>query len=288
MEEKITSFIQHYLSEITHTSFSKKEIKKFVLPILYNVFNNKFNKILISGSQGIGKTSYLKLIEKVGLRFFNIRVLSLSLDNFYLDKSERETLGKNIHPLLQTRGVPGTHDIKLLKSIIYQFNNSKYPINLPIFDKLTDRRKKIIKKISKKCDLLILEGWCVGCPPIPIKYLYKNLNSIEKKFDKNKNWRNFYNSKLKTSYAEVFRLFNYNIFFKTPSFSCVIKWRNKQEKFQKKIKQNIKPLGMTEYDLKNFIQHYEKITKYMLKKIPRKANLVIRVNKNQKILKIIN
>ena len=45
---------------------------------------------------------------------------------------------------------------------------------------------------------------------------------------------------------------------------------------------------MTEYDLKNFIQHYEKITKYMLKKIPRKANLVIRVNKNQKILKIIN
>ena len=36
-----------------------------------------------------------------------------------------------------------------------------------------------------------------------------------------------------------------------------------------------------------FIQHYEKITKWMMKVLPSKANLTINVDKNQKIKKIL-
>ena len=39
--------------------------------------------------------------------------------------------------------------------------------------------------------------------------LYKDINSIEKKYDKHKKWRKYYNNKLKTTYDDVFNLFDY-------------------------------------------------------------------------------
>jgi len=38
----------------------------------------------------------------------------LSLDDFYLGHAARLQLARDIHPLLATRGVPGTHDIAFL------------------------------------------------------------------------------------------------------------------------------------------------------------------------------
>ena len=69
-------------------------------------------------------------------------------------------------------------------------------LNIPKFEKLSDSRKKTKKIIKKKCDILILEGWCGGCPPIDQGYLYSNFNKLEKKFDRDKKWRNFYNNNL--------------------------------------------------------------------------------------------
>ncbi len=39
----------------------------------------------------------------------------LSIDDYYLSKIERLRISQKVHPLLITRGVPGTHDIKKLK-----------------------------------------------------------------------------------------------------------------------------------------------------------------------------
>ena len=38
----------------------------------------------------------------------------LSLDDFYLGRRDRAALARDVHPLLATRGVPGTHDLALL------------------------------------------------------------------------------------------------------------------------------------------------------------------------------
>ena len=40
---------------------------------------------------------------------------------------------------------------------------------------------------------------------------------------------------------------------------------------------------MNKKNLINFIEHYEKITKYMLKELPNQANMVIKVDKKQNI-----
>ena len=42
----------------------------------------------------------------------------LSIDDYYFSKKKRIKLSKKIHPLLITRGVPGTHDIVALKNDI--------------------------------------------------------------------------------------------------------------------------------------------------------------------------
>ena len=144
----IINSIQYYYKQITKSNISKTKVKEFYLPIIQHINNNTYNKFLISGSQGIGKTTILKIIKKVFKKEFKKEILSLSLDDFYFDPIKRKNLSKKIHPLLNTRGVPGTHDVNCLRSVIKKFTKSEYPIKIPIFDKLNDKkeRKKIIIK----------------------------------------------------------------------------------------------------------------------------------------------
>ena len=122
-------------------------------------------------------------------------------------KKERIVLSNKFHPLLLTRGVPGTHDTKLLLQNIMSFERSQYPFQLPIFNKLNDDRSKKFKLINSKKDILLVEGWCCGCPPVNKSYLLKNINSLEKKLDYDNNWRKFYNQKLKNEYAKIFKTY---------------------------------------------------------------------------------
>ena len=102
----IINSIQYYYKQITKSNISKTKVKEFYLPIIQHINNNTYNKFLISGSQGIGKTTILKIIKKVFKKEFKKEILSLSLDDFYYDPIKRKNLSKTIHPLLNTRGVP--------------------------------------------------------------------------------------------------------------------------------------------------------------------------------------
>tara|TARA_Y100000590_G_scaffold469828_1_gene660032 strand:- start:5597 stop:6463 length:867 start_codon:yes stop_codon:yes gene_type:complete len=282
----IFSIIKNF-KKVTNKRILVEDVKDYILPI-YSFLNNSNKKMfLISGAQGIGKTTILNVIEKNFYFFFKKRILRLSLDDFYYSKKERNLLSQSIHSLMLTRGVPGTHNIEELSKIISKFKSSKYPIYIPSFNKLKDTRNSYKKVIKKKCDILILEGWCCGSPPLSKKYLHHNINILEKKFDKNYEWRNYYNNKLKNEYSKLFKKFDKLIYFKTNSFNNVLKWRlNQERKMQKKYK--IKKNGMNKKEISEFVQYYEKITKWMIKKLPKQSSITIFVDKNQKIRKISN
>ena len=277
-----------YIQKEIHITYNKKYSKKYIenklLPIVNYICNSKSKKFLFGGSQGIGKSSFIKIISKTIEKFYDKKILFLSLDNYYLTKKERISLSKKIHHLLITRGVPGTHDIKKLINDINQFNKKKYPINIPLFDKLLDDRLKSINTINKNYNILFLEGWCCGCSEIPKNYLYKNLNRLEKSKDPKYIWRNFYNSKLKKEYKKLFGLFNEYIFMRASSFDNVFNWRLKQEKNNQSKNRNSKK--MLPNEIKVFIQHYEKISKWMIKDLSKKASIVIKIEKNQRISSI--
>ena len=282
--EKAINYIQNESLKIYNRKFSKKYIKENILPIINFINISGKNKFLIGGSQGIGKSSLIKIISNTLNKIYKKKVLSLSLDNYYLSKKQRLNLSKNKNKLLITRGVPGTHNIKKLIDDIKKFDKSKFPIKTPLFDKLIDdvlREKKIVKT---KSDILILEGWCCGCNEVSIEYLYKNINRLEKNHDCNYSWRNYYNYKLKNEYKDLFNLFDLSIFMKAPSFRYVYDWRYKQEIKNSSKSKNFKRMSINE--IKFFIQHFEKITKWMIKDLNKKANLVININKDQKIFSL--
>ena len=281
---EIIEFIQKQTIEIYKKKYSRQYITFKILPIIDYINSSNKKKFLIGGSQGVGKSSLIIILKKTLEKFYNKKVLTLSLDNYYLSKNKRILIANNYHELLITRGVPGTHDIKKLIKDVEKFDKNKYPINIPIFDKLIDDTLNYKYKINNKCNILILEGWCCGCNKINKNYLYKNINTIEKKFDKNFKWRKFYNNKLENDYKYLFDLFEEKIFLKAPSFKYVLNWRLKQEKNNYSQSTNFKKMNTDE--IKLFIQHYEKITKWMLKNSKKFANLVIKINSDQKIISI--
>ncbi len=280
----LIDYIQKEIHITYNKKFSKKYIKDKLIPIINYICSSKSKKFLFGGSQGIGKSSFINIISKTIEKFYDKKILLLSLDNYYLSKKQRLLLSKKIHKLLVTRGVPGTHNIKELVKNVKQFNQEKYPITTPLFDKLIDDRIKLNKTIKTKCDILFLEGWCCGSSEIPKRFLYKNINNLEKINDPNNQWRNFYNNKLQIEYKKLFKLFDELIFLKTSSFDNVYKWRLKQEKTNQSKNKKLKRMSANE--IKVFVQHYEKITKWMIKDLNKKAQIVIQFEKNHKISSI--
>ena len=283
MQKDIINYTQGLLLKHIGRKFTKIYIEKYIIPIITNIINSKKKKFLISGSQGVGKSTLVLILKSVIENIYNKKVMSVSIDDYYFSKNKRLQLSKQIHPLLQTRGVPGTHDLDKLSKHISQFSKKKFPIIIPVFDKLSDDLTK--KKISiNKADILLLEGWCCGCLPIDNKYLFKNINKLETDLDKNNIWRNFYNNKLQNDYKKIFKLFDLKIYMQPPSFKYVYKWRADQER--RNLSKSVNKKYMNKKQLDKFIQHYEKITKWMMKTMPAEADMLIKVNKNQMIKKI--
>ena len=112
MKIEINTFIQENLKKLTNKTFSKKYISQYIAPIINNLNNSEHKKFIIAGSQGAGKSTLAKLFKLVLENRYKKKVMLLSIDDYYLSKNKRKKLSKKIHPLLITRGVPGTHDIR--------------------------------------------------------------------------------------------------------------------------------------------------------------------------------
>ena len=215
-----------------------KQLEKFYIPIcnkLFKQFKMKRRPLLIglSGGQGSGKSTISQILKIIIRVKFNLNVVCFSIDDFYKTFSERKKMSKLVHPLFLTRGVPGTHDSKMLYNIITQLLKEKFKsLKIPKFDKLSDDRMKINfwQKISKKPDIIIFEGWCVGAVPQHLKDLHFPINKLEKIEDTKLTWRKKVNMELRTSYKKIYDLLDKKIYLKIPSFRYVLKWRLLQEK----------------------------------------------------------
>ena len=265
--------------ELTGSDLSNKIAKSYV--DLFNQIKNK-KTLMIAGSQGSGKSTLSIQIKKYFKKFYFKNVVILSIDDFYLSSHQRKQLAKKFKSnLFDTRGVPSTHNLELLIETVNKLKRNKFPVYIPIFDKVTDNRKKYKRKINK-VDLIILEGWCVGSKPIGIKYLKKNINDLEKINDPNMIWRTAYNKSL-VEYQKLFNKFNHYIFIKLPNWQYVINWKYKQELGLRSLRSD----NNLKKKLYLFIQYYEKLSKWMSLTCPNFCNILITLDKNQKMKKII-
>ena len=289
LKKKYLKFIrkQETTSERFHESFN--QLDSFYIPFCNELFklyktHNKTLLLGLSGSQGSGKSTISKILKIILNTNFNLNVIYISIDDFYKTTIERKKMSKLYHPLFLTRGVPGTHDSKMiykkLSSLLKKNFNS---ISIPKFDKSIDNRLKFKywKKIKKKPDIIIFEGWCVGAEPQKFKELKKPINILEKAEDTKLIWRKKVNNELKKSYKKIFNLIDKKIFLKVPSFKYVLKWRLLQEKKLKKASKK----SMTKKELKRFIMFYERITKNMTKNY-KNNDYIISIDEKHKIKSI--
>ena len=115
--------------KIFNKSKEKKvvSLKKNYIPISFWIekkYKEKGKTLFLgfSGGQGSGKTTAVKILKIILKKFFKRKTYVCSNDNFYKTLEERNKMSNEIHPLFKTRGVPGTHDINLLKNF---FNEVK-------------------------------------------------------------------------------------------------------------------------------------------------------------------
>lgn len=240
----------------------------------------------ITGCQGSGKSTLADYCELVLQMRFGLTSTVLSLDDLYLTKSAREQLGKDIHPLLSTRGVPGTHDTELGKTIIGALKNGESDIALPQFDKLSDDRSDNVKMCRKAPDVIIFEGWCLGAEAQDEQSLSTPINDLESTHDADSTWRRYANQQLFLDYKGLFDTIDYSVMLKAPSFDQVFKWRLEQE--QKLVAANsadqIKSsTGMSEEQVRFFIAHYQRITEHVLETLPERVNYLLELDAERQV-----
>jgi len=231
----------------------------------------------ICGAQGSGKSTLAKqLLARVE------GAAVLSLDDLYLRRQERAELAAQVHPLFATRGVPGTHDIALGLETIASLERGD-PARLPRFDKANDDRAPTDTWpiTPPGCRLLILEGWCVGARPQPDKGMQGPVNRLEAEEDPLAIWRSHANACLAGEYQNLFSRIDALVLLAAPSFDVVAGWRGQQER----------DLGsgaavMDDAALLRFIQHYQRLTEWVLEEMPARADLVVRLDGQRRVQSI--
>ena len=270
-KEKYLKFIKS--QEVVGKPFKDKigQLNNYYIPIsemIYkNYSKNKRTSIIgLSGGQGIGKSTISNILKIILKEKFNLETVIFSIDDFYKTLRDREEMSKTISKLFLTRGVPGTHDSKMLFDCLIRLKKKSFSkILIPKFDKSIDDRCKKKKwiKVLKKPDVVIFEGWCLGARAQKNSSLIKAINPLERLEDKDLIWRKKINYELKNKYKKIFNLIDILIYLKVPSFKYVYKWRLLQEKKLKKTSKGKKV--MSNKQVKKFIMFYERITRHMLK-----------------------
>ncbi len=243
----------------------------------------------ISGSQGSGKSTLADLLALMLSEKYQLNTVVLSIDDFYFTRQQRKTLSRIVHPLMATRGVPGTHDVELAIDTIRTLC-AKGSASIPRFDKSIDDRfpEQEWEQVVSKPDVILFEGWCLGAEPQSQEELLEPVNELEKNEDPVGVWRQYVNQQLRDVYPELFDMIDSWIMLKAPSFDCVYQWRLEQEdKLRESLSGSTSSTDklMNEQELKHFIQHYQRITEQLLETLPDKVDYLFELDDKRKIIK---
>jgi len=252
-------------------------IADFYLPMTAWVADHVEDSTLVlglNGAQGTGKSTLARLIQRLLERVHGMRVAIISLDDIYLTGAERLQRAEAIHPLLATRGVPGTHDVGLGIRILRGLREGK-PVALPRFDKAKDERLPVAEwpRWDGPCDVVIFEGWCVGARPQRGDELQQPINGLERIEDPTGDWRWYVNRELGRDYQALFAELDLLVMLRPPDFERVYAWREEQEARLRAAGGG--PEVMAPTAVRRFVMHFERLTRFMWEEMPGRADALV-------------
>ncbi len=253
----------------------------FVERVLEDTMRTGLRCYGIAGLQGSGKTTLAHQVAALAAQRGR-SVAVLSIDDFYLDRPEREALGRDAHPLLATRGPPGTHDVALACATIDALVSGE-SVPLPRFDKIADRRLPRSEwPESGRVDLAVLEGWFNQVPPQDEAALAEPLNALERDEDRDGAWRRWCNAALGRDYPALWRRIDRALFLQPPGFEVVPRWRWQQEQALQAA--NPGRRAMDEAQVRRFVQFFERVSRQALRTLPAIADWVVRLDEDRRIV----
>jgi D-glycerate 3-kinase len=251
-----------------------------------NSANNPYF-VAINGSQGSGKSTLAHFLKAYLEDKHSLIVAVMSLDDFYYGTVDRQMLAQDVHPMLQTRGVPGTHNTALIKSVFNQFKDHQLPVTVPRFNKATDNPYPETQWTNyiQRVDVVIFEGWCWGVEAQPAQHLSEPVNELENSQDPDATWRNYVNLQLSLHYQPLYHYMHTWIMLKAPSFEQVYAWRLEQEQKLHASTQHSDNHGvMNKQQIHDFIQYYQRLTEHALQSLPGNCDHVFELDEQRRVL----
>ena len=220
--------------------------------VLEKYIDNASDRKIIgfSGLPGSGKSTLGFWIDSVA-RDLSLDIKVISLDDYYLPGNEMD-IAMSGNPWNVPRGFPGSHSIELLNQSLDTFLKTGV-FKCPTFDKsLRNGKGDRSGWCEIKPQVLILEGWFVGCEPI------SNLNEIDYQLEDIYNLslsvfeKEFRNSIQKSliPYSQIWNKFDKIWHLKSSQFNNTILWKTQQE--EEMI--NLKGSGLKDKRLNDFIR----------------------------------
>ena len=246
----------------------------------------------LCGAQGSGKSTFAAFLAML-LQAARLSTAVLSLDDLYLTAEERRGLAEASHRLLATRGPPGSHDVGLgLRTLdaLTDLDRPPGPLALPRFDKARDTRADPATwpSVLAPVDIVLFEGWFVGARPQPQAELATPVNALERDEDADGRWRRHVNRALAGDYQRLFARLDMLVLLQAPGFEHVHAWRALQER---KLAARLATEGgggtvMNEAELTRFIMHYERLARWILREMPSRADVVVRLGPDHEVLDV--
>ena len=240
----------------------------------------------LSGLQASGKSTLAAQLAAAA-RERGIATELLALDDFYLGRRDRAALAREVHPLLATRGVPGTHDVALLGATVQALRNAspRTPARVPRFDKGSDTRLPPSRwpRATSPPRLIVLEGWCIGVPAEPRRAPARPVTALERVEDADARWRTWVNARLADDYAALRRGLDALIVLRAPSFAIVSRWRDEPERL---LRSRGAPRAMSRAALRRFLMHYERLSRHALRTLPALADIVVTLDAKRRVERI--
>ncbi|CAD5930777.1 glycerate kinase [Planktothrix agardhii] len=237
----------------------------------------------ILGGQGTGKTTLGKVLTYI-LSLFHYDTLSLSLDDLYKTYSERQQLQK-ADPRLIWRGPPGTHDLELGIQVLDQLRQPlpDQTIAIPRFDKSLwqGAGDRISPEFVTGIDIILFEGWFVGCRPINPQLFDSApvpiITPSDKKFARDMN-------KQLNGYIHLWEKLDRLLILNPVDYRLSKQWRIQAEHDMIKTGKS----GMTDVEISQFVDYFWKALHpelfiNSLMKNPEFVDLIIEINPDHSI-----
>lgn len=125
-----------------------------VAPVVQLIRVSRPRVFAISGPVGAGKSTVAGAVAGA-LANVGMHAVALSLDDFYLSRTERERRG------IPWRAAPGSHDIDLMVETLAAVQDGAQPLFLPRFDPSRDDRSAD-ECLEKVPDVVLFDGWIIG------------------------------------------------------------------------------------------------------------------------------